>query len=807
MGALGNRDTGRRHTGVRLQDAVIFSLILLLVVSVGISSLLWYRNSRQAAADGARRVQAEIGARIEGRILEFLAIPHSINQANAAVMQGLGMTDLEPSQLEALFRSEIAIFDTVSSIYAGSSTGGIIDAGREGADGALYVIETEGFAAGAFRKYSIDADGNRSALLQSVPDFDARTRPWYQAAVQQGSATWSDVYVLFSGQDMAIAASLPVYDRDGGLLLVLSSDIFLSQIDEFMESLSYGTTGLGFIVDRNGYIIAGSEQHPHIAVNPAGGAFERIAAVDSSSDVARKATQHILGLYGSFDAIDAPYSGEFFVDGRRQLIQVSPIRDSYGIDWMSIIVIPEADFLGGVVATTRTTVIFLFIALALTLGIAVFVVRQVARPLEQLTAATRAISTGGVATIPRSRRFHEIRELSDSFELMSGELRTTLASLQDEIKEREQAQRTLEESEQRLRTYIERAPVAVFVFDEEGHNVEVNPMACHLTGYARDELLRMTVHQLAAPDAPRSDPSSFDQLKNAGSASGMIRAQTKDQRELWLQFDAAALGPGRFAAFCADVTQRRRTEESLRHQQKMESLGTMASGVAHEVNNPLMGMMSYAELITTRTEDPQVRGYAAEVLREGERIAHIIRNLLALAREDAGTRHPVDIRGILTETLPLVKTALLRSHVSVETDLDTPVPEVVCSRQQIQQVFVNLMMNARDALDDRYPEYDENKILRIHVAVVEDDGTPWVRTTIHDRGTGMSSERVTRAFDPFFTTRSRDERTGLGLTISFGIIQEHGGKITIDSIEGEGTFVCVDLPVDARTPQSNESSP
>jgi len=794
MGASKKRGIKRRRAGIRLQDAVTVSLIVLLVLSVGVSSLLWYRNSRNAAMDGARLVQAEIVARIEERILEFLAVPHSINRANAEVMRALDMTDLEPSQLEALFLSEIEIFETVTSIYAGSPEGGLVDAGREGADGPLYVIETEDFAAGPFQKYSVDANGNREGLLQTVPDFDARTRPWYQEAVESGAAVWSNVYVLFSQQDMAIAASLPIYDATGGLLLVLSTDIFLSQIDEFMQSLSYGTTGLGFIVDRDGWMIASSEEDTHLTLDSVSGQFERIAAADSSSVLVHESAQHIVDAFGGFGRIESSQRSTFSLDGERQLLQVSRIRDDYGIDWVSIIVIPEADFLGGIVATTRTTVIFLFAALAVTVGIGVLLVRQVTRPLEELTAATAAVSTGEATKMLHSRRFLEIRQLSDSFEHMSNELRATLADLQDEIKEREQTQRTLQESEQRLRTYIEQAPVAVFVFDEGGRNVEVNPAACQMTGYSRDELLQMSIYQLSASYTPSPEPTLFDALKETGAATGVIEIQAKDQRELWLQFDAAILGPHRYVAFCADVTQRRQTEESLRHQQRMESLGTMASGVAHEINNPLMGMMSYAELIATRSSDDPIQRYAGDILREGERIAHIVRNLLALAREDTGKRHPADIRNVLLETLPLVNTALLRSHVSLETDFDAPVPEVVCSRSQIQQVFVNLIMNARDALDDRYPEYDEDKILLIRTTYLEDEGMRWVRTTIYDHGIGMSHDRATRAFDPFFTTRSRDERTGLGLTISFGIIQEHAGRISIESNEGDGTSVHVDLP-------------
>jgi PAS domain S-box-containing protein len=785
----------KRRPGVRLQDAVTVSLVILLVCSIGISSALWYQNSRKAAADGARLMQREIGSRIEDRILQFLATPHKLNLANAGALTGLDLTDLPQGELEHLFLSEISVFETVSSVYAGSPQGGIIDAGREGAGGGLYVIETEGFRSGLFRKYSVDAAGNRNELLQTVPDFDARTRPWFQAAVARKGAVWSDIYVLFSGQGLAIAASLPVYDSQGNLQLVLSSDIFLSHIDEFMRTLSYGSTGLGFITDRAGYMVAASGDDSHAVSNPDGSPAGRSLALDSPSPMVHAAAQYIIETLGGFDSIDETYSGVFAVDGKRQLLQISRIRDEYGIDWLSVLVIPELDFLEGILASTRTTVVFLFAALALTIGAGILVVRQVTRPLGELTAASHALSRGQVVPVPHSRYVRELRDLSESFEMMSNHLNATLVSLQGEIDSRKQAQRTLQESEERLRMYIEKAPVAIFVADENGQYTDVNPEACRMTGYPRDELLQMSITELVAKEDVAGIRPLFERLKSEGTASGVVEVRRKDGSELWMQLDSVVLGPNRLVAFCADVTERLQVEESLRHQQKMESLGTLASGVAHEINNPLMGMMSFAELIGSRIEDDQARVYAEGILREGERIAHIIRTLLAFAREDSGTRHPADVRTIIVESLPLVHTALLRSHITLEKDLAEAVPEVDCAQQQLQQVVVNLIMNARDALDERYPGYDDDKILRISATTVEDDHTRWVRMTIEDHGIGMPVEQTSRSFDPFFTTKSRDERTGMGLTISYGIIQDHGGRIQIESEQGKGSRIHVDLPV------------
>jgi len=216
MGDAPTRQLKKKQAGVRLQDAVVVALVVLLVASIGIASAIWYWNSRQAIGDVVQTIESEISSRIEAHLFRFLAVPHEINESNAAAISLIDLNLLGLQGLEAL-----RIFETISSIYAGSLEGGLVNAGREGTGDLYYVIDTEGFRSGAFNKYRVDDEGNRGELLLTIPGFDARTRPWFKAAVEKQDATWSDIYVLFSGQDMAVAASRPVYDGQGNLLMVL----------------------------------------------------------------------------------------------------------------------------------------------------------------------------------------------------------------------------------------------------------------------------------------------------------------------------------------------------------------------------------------------------------------------------------------------------------------------------------------------------------------------------------------------------------------------------------------------------------
>lgn len=236
-------------------------------------------------------------------------------------------------------------------------------------------------------------------------------------------------------------------------------------------------------------------------------------------------------------------------------------------------------------------------------------------------------------------------------------------------------------------------------------------------------------------------------------------------------------------------------EAQLRQQQKLESIGTLASGVAHEINNPLMGMINYAELIEDEIKNESVKAYTAGIIKEGNRVATIVRNLLSFARQDKESHSPADVKDIIDSSMSLVSSTMRKDQITIEVDVPDDLPNVKCRSQQIQQVVINLLTNAHDALNERYPSYDENKRLRITARPYKTEGVSWIRTTVEDRGAGIPEDAIERVFDPFFTSKPRDEGTGLGLSVSFGIVREHKGKLSVESEPGEYTRFHIDLPV------------
>lgn len=246
-----------------------------------------------------------------------------------------------------------------------------------------------------------------------------------------------------------------------------------------------------------------------------------------------------------------------------------------------------------------------------------------------------------------------------------------------------------------------------------------------------------------------------------------------------------------------DITDQRNMEVQLRQAQKLESIGTLASGVAHEINNPINGIMNYAQLIMDRMgQDSPISEFAGEIGKESKRVTTIVRNLLSFARQEKQPYILTRIYDIVDSALSLIRALISRDHIILEVNVPEDLPEINCQSQQIQQVLVNLLTNARGALNEKYPGQDENKLIRISASAMEKDDKPWLRLTVEDHGAGIPEGIRERIFDPFFTTKPRDKGTGLGLSISHGIVKEHHGELILESKIGEWTRFHLDLPVD-----------
>jgi two-component system NtrC family sensor kinase len=333
--------------------------------------------------------------------------------------------------------------------------------------------------------------------------------------------------------------------------------------------------------------------------------------------------------------------------------------------------------------------------------------------------------------------------------------------------------------------------------------LSANPYLKLIFGYAAE-----TPTEAVCPFAverfldPMAREAFLERLQRDRSVTDyLLRLRRADRTPIWVEVTARAdVSPGglRVEALMRDVTERKRLEDQARdlYQQllqaeKLAALGQTISGVAHELNNPLATILTWAERLCQRDLDEQTRRGLDTILSESERAAKIVRNLLMFARKRHSTRTMVDLNQVVRETLALRSYDQGVSNVTIIEALAAGLPQVFADPHQVQQVLLNLVINAEQAMISA----NGRGTLVLHTwHHLEREA---VVLEVSDDGPGVPPDVQPRIFDPFFTTKEVGKGTGLGLTVAYAIVQEHGGRITLKSDPGGGATFSVELPADA----------
>jgi signal transduction histidine kinase len=246
-----------------------------------------------------------------------------------------------------------------------------------------------------------------------------------------------------------------------------------------------------------------------------------------------------------------------------------------------------------------------------------------------------------------------------------------------------------------------------------------------------------------------------------------------------------------------EIDDRRLAKAEAARASHLAALGELAAGVAHEINNPVNGIINYAQLLINKSKpDSEEQDVACRIIKESERISNIVMKLLSFARESKEERHSVNIDEIISTSLALTGTQLSKDSINLKVNIQKKLPRIIAQPQQIVQVFLNVISNSRYAFCQEHKGTNEDKIIRITAKEIAVDDSRYIQIIFHDNGSGIPAGIMDKIINPFFTTKPDGVGTGLGLSISHGIINNHGGKITVKSLEGEFTEVVVELPVE-----------
>jgi PAS domain S-box-containing protein len=359
----------------------------------------------------------------------------------------------------------------------------------------------------------------------------------------------------------------------------------------------------------------------------------------------------------------------------------------------------------------------------------------------------------------------------------------------EDITERKTTEVLLSQSEQRYRRLVEVSPDAIFI-DRGDRIVFINREGLDLLGAAQPEqVLGRSPFEFVHPDSQAQARDRFRQL-----SAGLDQVPLVEEK--FVRLDGTVVDVEITAArymdqnepaiqvVLRDITQRKRLQEQLRRTERVAELGTLASGMAHEIGTPMNVILGRAEYLMNRTQDESTKKGLQTIIGQVERITRVMNQLLSFARRRTPERRAVDLRQIVEANLEMFHERLARHQIDVELDFQAACPPIHADADQMSQVFINLLMNAIHAMPDGG---------RVRIATRSADPA-LVEWTIADTGAGMSADVVAKIFEPFFTTKEFGVGTGLGLTVVKGIMEEHGGSIAIDSEIGQGTTFKMLLP-------------
>lgn len=403
--------------------------------------------------------------------------------------------------------------------------------------------------------------------------------------------------------------------------------------------------------------------------------------------------------------------------------------------------------------------------------------RLVISKLERFVKATKALGKGNLDLSVRVEGEDEIGELAASFNEMVENLRRAR-----EIRERKEL----------LESVLNNVKESIIVFDPDGNIISFSRGSEEILGYKAEELVGKKYNKLG-----EERQEILDRVRERKSFSGEVRFKSKDGRYFPAQIHVMPLWNERnellaYVEIARDLTEEKvkeRLQQQLMHSEKLAAAGQLAAGVAHELNNPLGNILLYSKLLMEELSPNDLRFKNTKNIVENTlRCKEIVKSLLDYSRESEVHMTLNDINEIAQASIKMLANEMKINNIEYELHLDTGLPKLTCDRNQIQQVFVNLIQNAIQAIEDHG---------RIEVFTSRSPEGDGVIFGVKDNGKGIPKEAMSRIFEPFYTTKEKG--TGLGLSICYGIVERHNGKIWAESFFGDGRPTMTGTPAENST--------
>ncbi|MEO1299117.1 MAG: HAMP domain-containing protein [Cyanobacteria bacterium J06636_16] len=584
--------------------------------------MLAFRNGQRTVNNLATQLRSEVTARVQQQLNTYLYTPHSVNSINVVDLSLNKLSLQNTAKLEAHFWHQAQLFPSISHVYLGTEQE--IWVGAEHVDEGLPKITYwDGSQPDSpYETYLANQQGDRGELVSSVPGPDSINLPWYLAAKEAKKPTWGKIYASATPlSNIVLPAVSPVYDTAGNFQGVFAVDVSLAAVSDFLGTLEIGQTGQVFIMERSGLLVASSSTDaPFLEVD---GAISRLRATQSQNPLIQGAANYLSQTFGDLNQIDQPQQFTFHLEGQRQLLQVTPYQDEFGLDWLIAVAIPESDFMAQINASTRNTVFLCGISSIIAIALGILTSRWITRPVVQLSQASQAVAAGDLEQQVETDGVGELSTLAQAFNQMTNQMRhsfATLAFTNSELGERTQA---LNEQTQTLQDDVEHLLDVVSVV-EAGNLTVAADVSPTVTGLVADSFNRLIerIGQVMLTTAQSAE--------QVGQSSATVETLALDMAENARQQKESVVSMQGLMENINDLTQGNveqvaATEEALAYAQEAIEQGqyeiTAVTEDASALDKEALHITERAQELTKYTD------LAAQFVREQSRIASLTRVL------------------------------------------------------------------------------------------------------------------------------------------------------------------------------------